>query len=199
MRQMKARTVLEGIEHHAALGVRVYADCSVQKIRIEKSRHYLKMALLELGPGPKTIVELGCGVMDISGPLSTVHEVIGVDCNPSAIAEAQKLYPEAVGSVSAIEDVEPIPCDVVVMCEVLEHLYDPTALVKKWLPSAKACVISHPLDEPLDSGLSAGDHCWSYTEDDLRNWFVLGGHNLCEGEKFQMGSYKIGIARGVKA
>jgi Methyltransferase domain len=200
MRQMKARTVLEGIEHHAALGVRVYADCSIQKWRIEKARHYVKMAMLELGPGVKTIVELGCGVMDISGPFSrAAHEVIGVDCNPAAIIEAKKLYPEVVGSLSAIEDVEPFECDVVVLCEVLEHLYDPESLVRKWLPNAKACVISHPLDEPLDSGLSAGDHCWSYSEGDLRNWFAVGGHNQREGEKFQMGSYTIRIARGVKA
>jgi hypothetical protein len=137
--------------------------------------------------------------MDISGPLSTFHEVIGMDCNPDAVKKAKELYPQAVASVAVLEEVEPIPGDVLVLCEVLEHLNDPGNLVRKWLPKFKAAVISHPIDEPLDSGLSAGDHCWSVSENDLRNWYAIGGFRLDEIEIFPMGSYRIGLARGVNA
>lgn len=81
-----------------------------------------------------------------------------------------------------------------------EHLEDPTTLVRKWLPKCKAAVISHPLDEPLDSMLAAGDHCWSFSEADLLGWFAIGGYNeIRECATFSMGQYKIGIARGLRA
>jgi 2-polyprenyl-3-methyl-5-hydroxy-6-metoxy-1,4-benzoquinol methylase len=199
MRAMKSRTILESVNHHAGLGARVYADCGVQRVRIDKARKYLSDAISALQPGKLTIVELGCGCMDISGPLSSFHEVLGVDCNPDAIKKARELYPKAVASVDVLEEIEPFPGDVLVLCEVLEHLNDPLAMVRKWLPKFKAAVISHPIDEPLDSGLSGGDHCWSVSEQDLRDWFTVGGYWLREAEIFPMGSYKIGLARGVNA
>jgi len=199
MKQMKVRAVVEGIEHHKLNPVRVYSRDGVQEDRVKKARRMLTFALVELGPGKKTIVELGCGTLDISGPLSDYHEVIGVECNQGCIATARELYPFALVRDGSIEEVEPFDADVVVFCEVLEHLEDPATLVKKWLPKCRASVISHPLDEALDSGLSGGDHCWSFSEDDLRGWFHAGGHNMRDGEKFKMGSYTIGLARGVRA
>ena len=198
LRQMKNRTVLEGIQHHEQNPVRVYEKDGVQDGRIAMARRAVFAAIATLANGPRTIVELGCGVLDITGPLSPIHEVIGVECSEKTALHAKKLYPAAVVRQSAIEDVEPFPCDVLVLCEVLEHLTDPMDLVKKWLPVARAVVISHPLDEPVDSGLSGGDHCWSFTENDLVYWFVEGGHEVRTVEKFQMGSYQIGLARGAR-
>lgn len=91
------------------------------------------------------------------------------------------------------------PCepDVVVLCEVLEHLPDPARVVQQWLPWSKASVISHPLDEEENCGLSAGDHQWSFSEQDFKSWFELGGHRLVHQEIFQMGGYKIIMGMGV--
>lgn len=199
MRQMKQRSVLEGVEHHKANPVRTYAHDGIQEIRINKARRFLAMALVELGPGRKTIVELGCGVLDISGPHSSFHEVIGIECNEGCATKARELYPHAVVRYGTIEEVEPFKADVVVMCEILEHLEDPRALIQAWLPKCRAAVISHPLDEELNSSLSGGDHCWSFNENDLRGWYEIGGYNMRDGEKFQMGSYTIGLSRGVRA
>jgi hypothetical protein len=198
MRQIKARSVLDGVQHHKLNPVREYSRDGVQEDRIKKARRYLSMALVELGPGRKTIMELGCGTMDISGPLSINHEVMGIECNTGCIAKARELYPQAVVREGVIEEVEPFRCDVVVLCEILEHLHDPKGLVIKWLPLARAAVISHPLDEALDSQLSGGDHCWSFSEDDLRDWYEMAGYNMRDGEIFQMGSYRIGLTRGVR-
>ncbi len=198
MRQIKARSVLEGVEHHKANPVRVYERDGIQEDRIKKARRFLAMALVELGPGRKSIVELGCGTLDISGPSLPHHEVIGVECNDGCVAKARELYPAAVVRHGVIEEVEPFRADVVVMCEILEHLEDPRKLVQAWLPLCRAAVISHPLDEALDSPLSGGDHCWSFNEDDLRGWYAISGYNMRDGEKFQMGSYTIGLSRGVR-
>lgn len=203
MRQMQTTkwvTGAEGIAHHAGLGARVYAECGIQKTRIEKSRKYLQAAIEGLGPGLKVIVELGCGCMDISGPFVEMkHEVIGLDCNMDALRKARELHPGVVAAERVIEDAEVISGDILVLCEVLEHLIDPAALVQKWLPHFKAAVISHPIEETLDSGLSAGDHRWSLSETDLVGWFPMGFHAVKDVTKFQMGSYQIGLARGVKA
>jgi len=198
VRQMKVRTVLEGVEHHKQNPVRVYANDGVQNLRIANARKYVFGALGGLSEGMRTIVELGCGVLDISGPLSPMHEVIGVECSPNTAQRAKEMYPKAMVSIQPVEEVVPFPCDVLVLCEVLEHLMDPLGIVDKWLPMARTAVISHPLNEPLDSGLAGGDHCWSFSEKDLRHWFFLGGHELQAQEAFQMGSYQIGLARGAR-
>lgn len=198
MKQIKSRSVAEGVEHHRKNPVREYSRDAIQEDRITKARRYVKMALLGVGHGRKTIVEIGCGTMDITGPLAEAHEVIGLECNEGCIAKAKELYPQAVIHAGAIEEVKPFKADVVVFCEILEHLEDPHGLVAKWLPLCRAAVISHPLDEPIDSILSGGDHCWSLSEDDLREWYELNGLNMVDGEKFKMGSYTIGLSRGVR-
>jgi len=198
MRQLRQRTAEQGVEHHKQNPVRVYHNDGVQDGRIARARLYLAHTLQGLRPGRRTIVELGCGAMDISGPFSGTHEVIGMDCNQGCVLQAMKDYPNAVVSWTPLEGIVPFPCDVLVLCEVLEHLTDPIELVKKWLPHARACVISHPIEGDLQNDLSGGDHCWSYSQADLHQWFVHGGHLLMDDEIFPMGSYRIGIARGFR-
>lgn len=198
MKLIKARTVAEGIEHHQKNPVRVYAHDAIQGSRIEKAQRMLAFALADLGyvKQGRTIVELGCGALDISGPLSPFHEVIGVDCNKHNVVKALERYPQAVVMWGPLEDVEPFACDILVLCEILEHLTDPIAVAGKWLKKAKAAVISHPLNEPLDSPLSGGDHSWSFTEGDFAEWFGRAGMKLRDSESFQMGQYTIGVGRG---
>jgi 2-polyprenyl-3-methyl-5-hydroxy-6-metoxy-1,4-benzoquinol methylase len=196
MKSLMTRSVEEGVEHHKANPLRVYSHDGVQDDRVLKARKMLQRGLFELGPGPKSIMELGCGTLDISGPLSEYHEVLGVEVNQACIAKAKELYPKAIVTERELGEVEPMKVDAIVLCEVLEHLVDPAALVRRWLPLCRMVVISHPLDEPIGCGASGGDHQWSLTEVDLHNWFVIGGHKIHEFEQFQMGSYRIGLARG---
>lgn len=194
---MKARTPEEGALHHIYNPVRVYADCPVQSDRIQRARRVVSKALETMVPGGhKTIVELGCGCLDISGPFSGNHEVIGVECHADAVKKARELYPQATLSQGPLWLVNPFRADVVVLCEILEHLTYPVHLVEGWLPLAEASVISHPIDEELNSPTSGGDHCWSYSETDFKKWFELGGHNLLWHEIFQMGSYRIALGYG---
>src|SRR5205807_79387 len=65
-------------------------------------------------------------------------------------------------------------CDVLILCEVLEHVENPGDLVDQWLPRAKNVIISHQLDEPVGSHLSGDVHVWSCSEKDFDNWFVRG-------------------------
>lgn len=140
------------------------------------------------------ITELGCGTCDISGAFSFRNDVYAYDCNPAALDIAIERYP-LLCKVGPIPD-EPQPSNVLIICEFLEHISDPQALVKAWLPLADEVVISHPLNGDLVRDLSGGEHQWSYNEEDFKQWFAIGGHEIVHQEIFQMGCYEIIIGRG---
>jgi len=174
---LKQRTQDEGIEHHQGIPVRVYEGDQWQAHRIQKAREIIA----SLQPG--SVVELGCGTADISGPFGGT----GFDVCEAAIAEARRRFPEMDARIGIPE--APLPGDVLVLCEFLEHVAAPERLVAGWLPHFRYCLISHPLDEDKDSQLSGGEHQWSFSEGDFDNWFALGGHQLRHKETFAMGQY----------
>jgi hypothetical protein len=195
LRRLIERSANEGAAHHMRNPLRVYEGDDCQRERIMRARH---LTALAIGDNPRAkIIELGCGAADISGAFSFLwHQVKGYDINDTCLRYAAEKYPKVQLQCVELERVTPEPCDVVVLCELLEHLEDPRALVASWLPLAKTCVISHPIDEPDGCGLSAGDHCWSLSEADFDGWFELGGHKQESKELFQMGGYKIAIGLG---
>jgi hypothetical protein len=201
MKRMKERTLLEGIRHHQINPVRVYSEDEWQAERVNKSRSAVESALRlsQGGDIPHTIVELGCGTADISGFFSKKHNVVGVECHEKAAAKARSRFPTMQVQLGIIEEIEPRDSDILVLCETLEHLDNPLAVVSSWLPKAKFSVISHPLDEPLDASWSGGDHVWSYGTTDFLNWFTVGQHQLIHSQTFQMGVYTIimGVGRHV--
>lgn len=196
MQSMKPRTSTEGFEFHKNIPVRVYSEDVIQRDRIERARTFVRSAI-NMGRVPKpVIVELGCGTADISGSFYKEGLVIGIDASESALETAKQRFSSM---VTLNEDITKAPaneCDVLILCEVLEHLEDPFSLVKKHLPHADYAVISHPLNEALDSNIAAGEHQWSYNEEDFDNWFKLGGHTLIEKQIFQMGLYTMIIGVG---
>lgn len=139
------------------------------------------------------ITELGCGTCDISGSFSFRNDVYAYDCNPEALEIALDRFPllKATGPIPEAE-----PCDILILCEFLEHIPDPLTLIKAWLPLAGEVVISHPLNGDLVRDLSGGEHQWSYNEEDFKRWFAIGGHEVIHQEIFQMGGYEIIIGRG---
>jgi trans-aconitate methyltransferase len=168
-----------------------------QRGRVELA-HFLIDKILDkdLQRRPLRFVEIGCGSGDITGPYSVPPifgnisfpiEVIGIDVVPQAAISCAARWPNMTTIISPIEEVEPIECDLLVMCEVLEHLHDPVAVVQAWLPKAKWAVIGHPLDEP-DPPYEIG-HNWSYTLEDWERWFPMGNHQFFERFMFPMAAW----------
>lgn len=171
--------------------------------RIDLARFLIEKILLkDLRRRPLRIVELGCGAGDVSGPFSRRDnayvyprgvietddiEVIGVDVVPVARDICERRWPEMKFILSPVEDLEPVDCDILVMTEFLEHLADPVAVAKAWMPKAKWAVIGHPLNEP-DPPYEHG-HAWSYTMDDFLGWFSLSPMPVWEVFRFPMGYY----------
>jgi 2-polyprenyl-3-methyl-5-hydroxy-6-metoxy-1,4-benzoquinol methylase len=179
------RTYGEQIDYHLADGRAPIFD-EGQPGRVEKAREYVDQLIADFGR-PVVIRELGCGAADISGRYAEANEVYGYDVVPMAETVALERFPAMQFRLGPIERVTPEPCDILVLCEVLEHIYDPVRLVNSWLPLAKSVIIGHPLNEPKPY-VEAG-HIWRYNDQDYMNWFHLGGHQLVEVTKFSMGPF----------
>jgi hypothetical protein len=176
---------------------------SSQAGRVDLARFLIdKILAKDLHRRPLTIVELGCGAGDVTGPYSRpieVHisdqdfpepsgiDVHGYDIVPVAGEKIARRYPNMTFHLGPVEDVTPYPCDILVMTEFLEHVTDPLAIVKAWGPLAKWMVVGHPLDEP-DPPYEPG-HNWSYTREDWRNWFHVAGHHWWEELRFPMAAW----------
>lgn len=155
-----------------------------QRFRVEKAREYVSAAL---PPGRATIVEPGCGAADISGHFSADHNVYGYDITEGSLIVRER-YPEMIFEQRSIESIEPFDCDVLVLTELLEHIYDPIEFLNSWAGKPKAVVISHPIDEPIPP-FEPG-HLWSYSRDDFFTWFELLGVKIVEAGQFEMGPYQ---------
>lgn len=170
--------------------------------RIDLARFFIeKMLLKDLTRRPLKIVELGCGAGDVTGPYSmgmTFHttrgpidtqgiEVIGIDVVPVAKEKCNRRYPSMNFILSAVEELTPIDCDLLVMTEFLEHLADPITVADRWMGKAKWALIGHPLDEP-DPPYEHG-HAWSYELSDWTNWFTRNNFEIWERVTFPMGYY----------
>jgi hypothetical protein len=158
--------------------VSIFAD--TQPYRIQKARAFIDTIVPHFAP-PAEIIELGCSAGDIAGWYSATHNAWGIDVSPAAVAQTRLRYPRMEVVEGVAETLEPRPCDILILCEFLEHIADPITLVKQWLPLAKCALIGHPLN---DSGGIEPGHMWSYTQDDYMQWLKLGGHVPIETHLF---------------
>lgn len=199
MKSLKERNAAGACAHHANGPVRVYESDGVQELRIRNTRAVLKEAIssFPISDWPLRIVELGCGTADISGPCHIMHRIMGYDCNQAAIDEAQRRFPNGLFLKVDILTMEPIHSDILILCELLEHMPYPELFVATWLPYAKSSIISHPINGDLEGDMSGGDHQWSFTEADFDRWPVLGNHVPVDSTLFQMSSYTIGLQRTI--
>ena len=192
MRPIGARTHEEQIEYHLHDGRAPEFDKG-QPGRVELARFLIdkiigyETARRNEADDHLTIWELGCGAGDISGPYAAYHEVVGVDVTPAAAEACQRRWPGMTFLLSPVEQLEPQDCDILVMTEFLEHVTNPIAIVKDWMPRAKWAVVGHPLDEP-NPAYEPG-HVWSYDREDWRRWFEIGGHVWLEEFRFPMGPW----------
>lgn len=168
---------------------------NTQHYRVELTRQAIA-GIIELEGGTRlSIIEPGCSAGDISGFFSESHDVWGNDVVPAAVAEARQRWPHMVVEEGVSEDFKPRGCDILVMCEFLEHIADPISFVKGWGTLAKYVVISHPLVG--DGHDPEKGHYWAYDIDDFRAWFEMSGHNVLYEGPFKMGYHMI-LGVGVK-
>jgi hypothetical protein len=148
-------------------------------------------------PTASLIVEPGCSTGDISGFFSDTMDVMGFDVVPAAVDETRKRWPSMHVWQAIAEETEPLSCDILVLCEFLEHIVDPVGFIQKWMPKAKHVVIGHPLvgnGEDPEPG-----HLWAYEERDFDDWFTITGFKLIEAFQFHMGPYPMVIGRGSRS
>ena len=196
MKLLRDRSESEGLLLHSGVGVRVYDTDAIQKERIAKSRVCVDRCIKWLSDlHQPRIIEVGCGTADISGPFSETCYVIGYDCNQKALEKAAERWPRMVLARESELSTER-SCDILVMCEFLEHVNKPEWYAKRLLPLARYSVISHPLDGDLESDCSGSEHCWSLSEEDFQNWFDLGGHKIVHEERFMNGPYHVALGIG---
>ena len=181
MRRISTFTFEQVIEYNLRDGgtaVSIFED--TQTYRVGKARWFVD-ALLQNIPGRAKIVEPGCSAGDISGWFSQENDVVGIDVVPAAVELSRKRYPNMTVIEARSEDVDPIECDVLVLCEFLEHISEPEEFVLRWLPKARYVLIGHPLNDP--GGIEPG-HIWSYTIEDYRDWYAMSGFYEIETHLF---------------
>jgi hypothetical protein len=195
LHDLDKKTVLD---RQAICPARVYSLDQVQRVRIANAREAVKKVLLLLkgeyvstAHTMKTVVELGANSCDISGHISMGHRVHVWEISPQCVEFIARTYPWVQIHAEDLETAKPMDSDLLILCEVLEHLTDPNELVKNWLPKARYALISSPLNGDLTGDLSGGEHVFSFAEEDFQNFAKIGGHEVLQQGTFQMGQYFI--------
>jgi trans-aconitate methyltransferase len=110
--------------------------------------------LLDLAGPVAGVLEVGCGEGQVTAQLAQRYpdaRVVGSDLSPAIIAEARARHPELTFEVGSVYDAEHMAgaFDLVVACEVFEHLEDPArALAMLSLTARRHLFVSVPR-EPL--------------------------------------------------
>ena len=189
------------LQIHKSIGVRHYLK--TQSGRVLESREYVadavKMIRKLIGQRSLTFLELGCGCLDIAGPWSAEeayhNSVIGYDCNEQYGPWIRDHYPTAAFLACDVVEALPMKCDVLVACEVLEHLSTPYLTLSKYAKDARSIVISHPLDEPAD--FPDKEHYWSLSMDDFKAFFEMNGFEIKKKAVKKFGSFNLVFGYGV--
>jgi 2-polyprenyl-3-methyl-5-hydroxy-6-metoxy-1,4-benzoquinol methylase len=109
---------------------------------------------------------------------------------------AQQRYPKAKYLRTTLEFDVKLEGDVLVACEVLEHIHNPLQLMKQLMPRFRYAVISHPIDQDASARvIRHGHHCWVYSMQDLLAWFPLGGYDCLKFEVISWGCTGIAIGK----
>lgn len=153
----------ELFDHHFS-GRFQYADI----IRLEKLAKHFKGGYY---------LELGC----FDSPLPNIIKerfpdsyVTALDFSPKVIETFKPKYPQ-INYIQA--SVPPIPFietfDYIVAGEFIEHMEDPEEFIRECqraLTPGGWLALSTPLEESESNEMGGGQHIWSFTEQDFKNW-----------------------------
>jgi len=176
-------------------GTAVTFFAEAQTYRVQKARWFIQ-AVLNAYSTRAVIWEPGCSSGDISGHFANHHDVHGIDVVPAAVEATKRRWPGMHVYQGQAEQFEPVACDILVLCEFLEHITEPVEFVQRWLPLAKNVVIGHPLNDP---GNMEPGHVWCYDYADYLHWYELGGHRMVETHLFSGPFPEMVMGLGVRA
>lgn len=99
--------------------------------------------------GPASVVEVGCGPGDLAAllfPGGAVVDYVGVDVSAEQVEQANRVHPELTFRVASAYGLpfEDDSVDLVLACEVLEHLEDPAVAMAEIARVGRAAIVSVP-------------------------------------------------------
>jgi 2-polyprenyl-3-methyl-5-hydroxy-6-metoxy-1,4-benzoquinol methylase len=143
------------------------------------------------------VVEFGCAALDLSGSFSSVADVYGIDCNPRYESVVRERHPDCNFILGDVGTFTPRKVDIIVLCEILEHLADPMGFTKRMFPMARYAIISHPINEKRKEGYF--QHCWAFDEGDFDGWFSANNYRVIRKHEFNnKGSFLIGLGEKIE-
>lgn len=118
--------------------------------RRENQRRLALMERAGVRPGAR-VLDVGCGPGDFVAAGGQRFDMWGLDVSPAAIEEARRKNPRFAGQLASgfVEDQRFAPgqFDAVVMWDVVEHLWDPLAVLRRlleWLRPGGVLLLSTP-------------------------------------------------------
>ena len=148
-------------------------------VRLLMGRFERSMFSLLGSAGPiRSVLEVGCGEGHVTAALARFYpgaRVLGTDFSPAIVDVARRTYPVLEFQVCSIYDAASLGAwDLVVACEVLEHLDDPARALRALNAAATAYVLVTVPREPLWRILNlARGQYWSSlgnTDGHLQHW-----------------------------
>jgi trans-aconitate methyltransferase len=91
----------------------------------------------------RLILDVGCGAGDTGRLIKSRYpdtQVVGITCSQKEYEIAKQVLNQCIYAnveVDLFSELEPESFDVICFCHVLEHLLDPVAVIKKFLPYLK--------------------------------------------------------------
>lgn len=189
MRKLVERNAEEAYTFHRLGKTHDYQVDGAHQERLAQARKSLDWILGRIqGQAPahicKRVIELGCAMSDIAGPRSWGNKVVGYEANATAILKGKARYPYVDFREEDLQTAKVEECDVLILCEILEHIENPFQLCERWLPKAKYALVSVPIGA---SNGSAGEHLWSFSLMDWKDFFTKGKHIILVESDFNLG------------
>ena len=202
MKRLHELTPEQILNQHRSTPLRVYEYDSDQQGRIQRSRNLVLWAIKAFPPMPESrqrrkIIELGAGACDISGWFSWGHDVHAYESSQAATEHVAKRWPYVKQHHGDLHEVPAEDCDILILCEILEHLPDPLKICREWMPRAGFVIISSPFNGDLNPASKCAEHVWSFDNADFQQFFKEGHQRILRSETFKMGGYEdwVGISR----
>lgn len=123
----------------------------------------------------RTVADLSCGdgaiPFGVAARFPTVGQTILGDINPSShsLLAIHGALPGTIGEL----DRWPVPVDLFILSETIEHVTDPDFVLEQLRPRARYLFLSTPVNEPVNHGNP--EHYWSWDTADMDSMLRMAG------------------------